>query len=303
MRDVSTKSNTLRTATATATLNVSSSTIEAIQRGNAPKANPIEVARVAGIQAAKNTSAMIPYCHHVPLDYVRVEITLHKNSISIFTEVKTIWKTGVEMEALCAASVCALTLYDMLKPIDEAMEIVAITLLEKKGGKSNIQESGSGLSAAVVVLSDSVSAGMNEDTSGKILVEQLQEFHLHISEYIVLPDEKTKIEQELKRLADSEKIDLIVTTGGTGISPRDITSEAMLSVIEKRLHGVEETLRNYGQQRSYYAMFSRCIVGIRGKTLIINFPGSVQSVEDGINALFPQVFHLFRMIKGEGHNK
>ncbi|MBM4165529.1 MAG: bifunctional molybdenum cofactor biosynthesis protein MoaC/MoaB [Ignavibacteria bacterium] len=302
MRDVSSKSNSLRTAKATATLNISISTAEAIQNGNVPKANPIEVARVAGIQAAKNTSVIIPYCHQVPLDNVQIDIIVDTNSISIFSEVKAIWKTGVEMEALCAVSATALTLYDMLKPIDETMEIVSIQLLDKKGGKSNISEHGEGLSAAVIVLSDSVREGLKEDVSGKILVEKLQQHKLRVAHYIILPDEKKEIENELKRLSDSEKIDVVITTGGTGISTRDVTPEATLSVIEQRLVGMEETLRSYGQQRYYFAMFSRCVVGKRGTTLIINLPGSTQSVEDGIHALFPHVFHFFRMIKNERHD-
>src|ERR1043166_3964624 len=110
MRDVSSKAHTLRTAKATATLNVSKSTIEAIKSGNVPKADPLGVAKVAGIQAAKNTSLLIPYCHQVPLDYVGVEIILNSDSIHVNTEVKAIWKTGVEMEALAAASGAALTL-------------------------------------------------------------------------------------------------------------------------------------------------------------------------------------------------
>ena len=114
MRDVSTKHLTLRTAKAAASINVSPPTIRAIRSGNVPKADPVGVAKVAGIQAAKNTSLIIPYCHQVPLDFVSVDIRLTTSSIEISTEVKAIWKTGVEMEALVAASAAALTLYDML---------------------------------------------------------------------------------------------------------------------------------------------------------------------------------------------
>ncbi len=301
MRDVSSKSNTLRTAKASAIITASAKTILAIKSGNAPKANPIEVAKVAGIQAAKNTSAIIPYCHQVPLDFVGVEIQLNKTSISISTEVKALYKTGVEMEALVAASASALTLYDMLKPIDETMEIVSVKLLEKKGGKSSLKENGKGLTAAVLVLSDSVSKGEKQDGSGKLLKEKLENYKLRVTSFKILPDEKEKIERELKELCDKKKIDLIITTGGTGISPRDVTPEATLAVIERRLEGIEKTLHEYGQSRFPKAMFSRGVVGVRGKTLLINLPGSVNAVNDGINALFPQIFHTFRMMKGERH--
>ncbi|HYQ85973.1 MAG TPA: bifunctional molybdenum cofactor biosynthesis protein MoaC/MoaB [Bacteroidota bacterium] len=301
MRDVSAKPNTLRTAKAAAILKVRASTIEAIQSGNLPKADPLAVARVAGIQAAKNTALLIPYCHQVPLDHIEVNISLEKSLITITTEVKAIWKTGVEMEALVAASASALTLYDMLKITDDEMEITSVRLLGKTGGVSANSETGEGLRAAVIVTSDSVSGGKNEDISGKILVERLKALKMQVSRYKVVPDDTTIIEKELKELADGEKVDLIITTGGTGAGPRDVTPEATKSVISRRLEGVEETLRAYGQNRLTTAMLSRGLVGLRGKTLIINLPGSRGGVEDGMSALFPAVLHVFRMMKGEGH--
>ena len=205
------------------------------------------------------------------------------------------------MEALVAASASALTLYDMLKIIDDEMEITSVRLLGKTGGVSAISETGEGLRAAVIVTSDSVSAGKKEDVSGKILVERLKALKMQVSRYKVVPDETTIIEKELKDLADGEKVDLIITTGGTGAGPRDVTPEATKSVISRRLEGVEETLRAFGQNRLTTAMLSRGLVGLRGKTLIINLPGSRGAVEDGMSALFPAVFHVFRMMRGEGH--
>ena len=301
MRDVSSKYNTLRTAKAVAKLKVSPSTIQAIKAGKVPKADPIGVARVAGIQAAKNTSLLIPYCHQVPLDFVGVEILVNSESITINTGAKAIWKTGVEMEASVVASAAALTLYDMLKPIDESMEIVSVKLLEKKGGKSNIKETGKGLKAAVVVMSDSVSKGKREDISGKHVVERLKEFRFQVSQYKVLPDDRKFIEKELKTFADKKRIDLIVTTGGTGVGPRDVTPEAVLNIIDRRLEGMEEALHRFGQERLPLAMLSRSVVGLRGKTLIVTLPGSKSGVEDGINALFPGIIHVFKMLKGGGH--
>jgi cyclic pyranopterin phosphate synthase len=302
MRDVSPKSNTLRTARAIADLKVSPATIRAVRSGKVPKADPLAVARVAGIQAAKNTSLLIPYCHQVPLDYVGIEFKLTNASISIATEVKAIWKTGVEMEALVAASGAALTVYDMLKIIDESMEIISVRLVEKTGGKSQIKETGRGLKAAVLVISDTVSAGNKKDVSGKVLVKMLRAFKVQVVEYRILPDDRDRIETELVRLADNERVDLIATTGGTGVSPRDVTPEATMRVIEREVIGVEELLRSYGQQRTPFSMLSRGMVGVRGKTLIMNLPGSIKGVEDGIAALFPSIFHTFKILRGGGHD-
>ena len=205
MRDVSGKYNTLRTAKATATLKVSASTIQAITSGNVPKADPLGVAKIAGVQAAKNTSLIIPYCHQVPLDSVSVDIALQDSSITVTSQVKAIWKTGVEMEALVAASASALTLYDMLKIIDDEMELESVRLLEKKGGKSAMKESGEQLSAAVLILSDSVSRGESKDSSGKLLTEKLRELKFNVLRTTVLPDDAGKIKAELLELCDRQR--------------------------------------------------------------------------------------------------
>jgi molybdenum cofactor synthesis domain-containing protein len=205
------------------------------------------------------------------------------------------------MEALLAASAAALTLYDMLKPIDETMEISSVKLLAKKGGKSDRKVTSSPLKCAVLVMSDSVSQGKAEDKSGKFLVEALKERGVEMSHYKVLPDERAAVEAELKRLADNDHIDLVMTTGGTGIGPRDVTADATLSLIDRRLEGIEEAFRKYGQDRLPTAMLSRGIAGVRGSTLIVNLPGSRGAVEDGINVLFPTILHVFRMMKGERH--
>jgi len=301
MRDVSTKTNTLRTARAEATLHVSPSTIRAIKSGKLPKADPLVIARVAAIQAAKQTSVLIPYCHQVPLDFVSVDFVLRNNSIIVSAYVKAIWKTGVEMEALSAASAAALTLYDMLKIIDERMEIGSVKLLEKTGGKSAMKLTGKGFTAAVIVLSDRVSKGIAEDRSGKVLVQRLKDLKFTIKKYLVLPDERSLLEKTLIELSDKQKTDLILTTGGTGAGPRDCTPEATLDVIDRRLGGVEDMLHSYGNERKRTAMFTRGVAGLRGNTLIVNLPGAVSAVEDGMNALFPAIIHIYLMLQGEGH--
>ncbi|MGQ9618842.1 MAG: cyclic pyranopterin monophosphate synthase MoaC [Candidatus Aminicenantia bacterium] len=137
MRDVSEKEKTHRYASAEAILKVKEETIRAIKEGKAPKGDPVEIAKIAGIMSAKRTSELIPYCHPVPIDWANVEIELRKDEIYIKSEVKAQWKTGVEMEALFSVTISALTIYDMLKPIDKTMEITSIKLIEKKGGKSD----------------------------------------------------------------------------------------------------------------------------------------------------------------------
>ncbi len=302
MIDISHKIKTLRTAIAQATLKVSPETIARIRSNRVPKGNPLEVAKVAAVQAAKNTSDIIPYCHPLPVDFVGVEYSIGKRIIEIRTTVKAIYKTGVEMEALTAASVAALTMYDMLKMFDDEMEITGVKLISKTGGKSEYGKPVSlPVRAAVLVLSDSISSGRKEDQSGKLIQERLKNFGVKVIDYRVISDDREKIEMQLKNYADKRKLDLVVTTGGTGFGPRDNTPDAVANLVDYEIPGIAEAARVYGQERTPLAMLSRAKTGIRGTTLIINMPGSRKAVAESFEALFPAVLHSFAMIAGGGH--
>ncbi len=302
MRDISRKIKTLRTAVAQATLRVSPSTISLIKKNKIPKGNPLEVAKVAAIQGAKNTSQIIPYCHPLPVDFVGVEFSLGKSQIVVTVEVKAIYKTGVEMEALTGASIAALTLYDMMKMVDDDMEILGVKLLSKRGGKSDFTiKKGLRLRAAVLVMSDSVSAGKKKDESGKVIIARLQDYKITVTEHDVIPDDANEIMKKLLHYANKLKLDLVITTGGTGLGPRDNTPEAVRKIIEREIPGVSESIRAYGQERMPFAMLSRSVAGVRGKTIIVSLPGSKNAVIEGLDAMFPALLHAFGMLRGEGH--
>ena len=298
MLDISKKFSTLRTATAEATLTVAPATLDCIRRNELPKGDPFPVAKVAAIQAAKNTSQIIPYCHPLPVEYAGVEFDMREGSIVVTVTVTAIHKTGVEMEALTAASVAVLTCYDMLKMLDETMEIVGVKLLKKRGGKSDYQEKrDTPLRAAVLVMSDSIAAGNKSDESGRRIVARLEKECFEICDYRIIPDDPEIIAEVLCDYADSRHLDLVMTTGGTGFSPRDNTPEAMQKVIEREIPGIPEALRAYGQDRTPYAMLSRGRAGIRGNTIIVNLPGSSRGVAESLDALFPGLSHAFKMLK------
>jgi cyclic pyranopterin monophosphate synthase len=302
MFDVSDKTDTLREAVAQAIVNVNPQTIQLIKEGKSPKGDVVENARIAGTIAAKKTSEIIPFCHPIPIDYVKIDISLKENTIEIQTYVKTVWKTGVEMEALTAASVAALTVYDMLKPVDETMSIGSVTLVRKSGGVKSFQEKYSRqLRAAVLVVSDSAAKGGRVDKSGKLAAERLEANGFVVDDYKIVPDEAELIMSELKRLCDEQKVDMVITCGGTGLGPRDVTTEATLKVVQKEVRGVSEVLRAYGQRRTPLAMLSRGVCGVRGKTVVVNLPGSTKAVSEGLNALFPGILHVYKMIEGHGH--
>jgi cyclic pyranopterin monophosphate synthase len=302
MKDISRKTKTSRSARAQATLTLQPQTVKLLRDGQLPKGDPIPVARVAAIQAAKNASQIIPYCHPIPLDFVGCSFEIGETSIVVSTEVKAIYKTGVEMEALAAASIAALTLYDMLKPVDETMTIREIHLVDKRGGKSDFAPpAGAELRVAVLVMSDSVASGAKKDTSGKHIEERLRELGLTVVEYNVVPDNQQVIEQTLIRYADELKLDFVITTGGTGLSKTDVTPEAMAQIVDKEIPGIVEAARVFGQERTPLAMLSRAKAGVRGSTIIVNLPGSRKAVEESLDAILPGLLHGFRMMRGEGH--
>jgi len=303
MRDISRKSNSLRKACAEAVLRMAPATLALVRNGGVPKGDPLPVARVAAIQAAKQTSRIIPYCHPLPVDFVGVEFTLGEETITARVEVKAIYKTGVEMEALTGASVAALTLYDMLKMLDSTLEIIGVRLLTKHGGKSDF---GQALDwkpqTAVLVISDSVSAAKKEDTSGPLIMARVEEEGFKVADYTVIPDDPDRIKSALVEYADKQKLDLVFTTGGTGIGPRDSTPDATEEIIEQTLDGIPEAARLFGSQRTPFSMLSRAVAGIRGSTLIVNLPGSEKGVGESLDAIMPGVKHALKMVRGEGHD-
>lgn len=304
MVDITHKITTLRTAVAQAIVKVGSAeTIKAILDKKVPKGDVLEVSRTAGLFAVKNTSNAIPDCHPMPIEFTGIQFECLEDSIKIEVTVKTIYKTGVEVEAMHGASIVALTMYDMLKPIDKNVEISTVKLLHKKGGKSDYGTKQKGnLNVAILVCSDSVSSGKKEDLAGKIIAQKLERLGLNVANYLVIPDEIDLIQNNIKQLHNA-KTDLIILTGGTGLSNRDITPEAIIPLIDRRIPGIEEAIRSYGQERTPFAMLSRSVVGFKGDTLLMALPGSANGAAESIDAVFPSVLHLFQLLNGLDHGK
>ncbi len=303
MVNITAKSDTLRQAVASAIVTVSRpETIEAVLNRRVPKGDVFEFSRAAGLLAIKKTSDMIPDCHPLPIEYAAITYRVDGLRIIISVEVHTIYKTGVEVEAMHGASVTALTIYDMLKPLDKAIEIGSIKLEEKKGGKSDIKyQYPDTVRCAVITCSDSVSKGLNPDFSGDTIVDKLKQHKVSVSSREAIADDFDTIQAKIRQLV-AAGYQMIVFTGGTGLSPRDVTPDAVSALLERDIPGLMETARAYGQQRTPYAMLSRGVAGFIGDTLLITLPGSPRGAEESMDAIFPYILHVFRVKEGVRHD-
>ena len=190
----------------------------------------------------------------------------------------------------------------MIKPLDNGIQISSIKLVSKKGGKTDVGKyEAENLRCAVVVCSDTVASGNAKDSSGLKIEEKLQHYNLNISLKEIISDDFSLIQS--KALAISEAgYDLLLFTGGTGLSPRDLTPDAIQPLLDKEIPGIMETARSYGQQRMPYAMLSRGVAGFIKETLVITLPGSPRGVEETLDAIFPHVLHVFRVKEGIQHS-
>ncbi len=299
MVDVSSKPGTARSAKAVGYIIMKPATISLLEAGSMPKGNVLTTAKIAGIQAAKQTASLIPMCHQLALSWVDVGFSMQEDRILIEATARTREATGVEMEALMAVSTAALTIYDMCKAVDKEMEAGGIRLVAKRGGNSGA----TGFrpeKVGVLVMSDSVAGGRGSDRSGALLKEGLLQAGCSSVQLEIVPDDPAEITRAFQSLLD-DGCQLVLTSGGTGLGPRDVTVETLTPRFTRRLPGVEQALFSWGQQKVRTAMLSRLAAGMVGPAMVILLPGSPSASSDALEVLIPAIFHAFPMIDGEGH--
>jgi cyclic pyranopterin monophosphate synthase len=317
MVDVGGKDVTERVARARARVRMSPAAARRVRAGDGPKGEVLGVARLAGIQAAKQTATLIPLAHPLELSFVDVAASVDETDgvVELIAEARTRARTGVEMEAMTACAVAALAVYDMVKGIERGVAVEEVILLEKRGGRSDYLAPGepgaaapgaamppsdasppSG--AALLTISTSRAAGDAEDASGPALAALAARLGLAVVAQEILPDDRARIEARLRHLADELRCALILTSGGTGLAPSDVTPEATAATIQRPAPGIAEALRDAAREHTPNWMLSRGSAGVRGATLIVNLPGSPASIEQSASLLEGPLQHALDLIAG-----
>jgi cyclic pyranopterin phosphate synthase len=320
MVDVADKPVTARTATARGRLRVSAAVIGLLRGAGVPKGDALGVARIAGILGAKRVPDLIPLCHPIALAGVEIDLHVADDAVEITAVTRTTDRTGVEMEALTAVAVAGLALHDMVKAVDPAAVLSDVRVVEKTGGKTGVWrrdgESGQpatrvpgpvaepgrlpeGARARAVAISDRAVAGTYPDRGGPLLAGLLADLGFAVDDVVLVSDDSALIVDAL-RTAAADGVDLVVTTGGTGFSPRDVTPEATRAVLERDASGLVETMRAADRDRVPTSVLSRGVAGTLLRTIVVNLPGSTGGIRDGVRVLAPVIGHAVAQVRGGG---
>ncbi len=324
MIDVGGKRATHRVAIAEGCIVVGEQAFALIRDRALPKGDVLILAEIAGIQGAKQASQLIPLCHPMGLDHVQIitelEASAHRVRVSCIAA--TTAKTGVEMEALAGVNAALLTIWDLTKMVEPDLGIEGIRLLAKKGGKSGLWLNPAGIPAwvrtqmlpppatpslngirvAVITLSDRASTGEYEDRSGPLAATLLEAAGAIVTETSVLPDDPQQLREKILALQARADTRLIITSGGTGIAPRDSTPETVAALADRVIPGIGEHLRQFGAQFTPFSWSSRSIGATLGNMLIVTLPGNPKAVREGIECLLPQLPHLINTLDNIKHD-
>ncbi len=316
MVDVTPKPEVYREATAVGRIKLRKETVARIRESSVEKGDVLEAARIAGVLAAKNTPSMIPLCHPIPITHVDISFELGDSWVDVRATVRALAKTGVEMEALAAASAALLTIWDMVKQYEKdeegqyphtSIESIYVLSKVKELTTPSIQHRAEAPklgSFAIVTCSTSryeklVEAGEVRDESGELARALLERSGYRVVSQEVVPDDEEMIKNIVAELLNDPRVDAVITIGGTGLSPKDVTIEAVKSLVDREVPGFGEIFRLMSFQRiGSAAALSRAFAGVCGKKLIFCIPGSPQAVETALSGLvIPEFSHMIKHVR------
>lgn len=321
MADIRSKRPTRRRAVAVGEFHPGAEAYQVVIERRLPKGDALVMAEIAGLQGAKMASMLMPLCHPISLELVRVRCVPvpERHAIRVYCESACEARTGVEMEALAGVNAALLTLYDLTKPVQPALAIGGIRLLFKEGGKKGLWIHPDGISdaerahyqprdlarlhgvaCAVITLSDRASHGEYGDRSGPVLVEGLRKLGGSVDHAEILPDGIDPLAVRLRSLA-GQGVRLCLCTGGTGLGARDVTPEALRLVADRSVDGLAEMIRSESAKHTPLAWLSRASVVQVGQMLVVALPGSPRAAQQGMDMLAPLLAHALAMIDGGAH--
>ena len=310
MVDISNKKISKRKATAVGKIILKRTTIEKIKSGEIVKGDPLPIAEVAAINAAKQTQLFIPLCHQIQLEKVKTEFEIGEQSIIAKTSVTATAKTGVEMEALVGVTCALNTIWDMVKYLEKdekgqypTTKIAEIRVLEKISDEespfkdtSKEHKKHAPLSTNIAVITLSNTRTIREDDSGDLIQKIAESYGHRVLIRKVIPDDKKLLIETIDEIMSNEKIKVIITNGGTGLSKQDITIETLKPRFDKEIIGFNTLFMSLGyEQVSAAAMLSRATAGLIKGRAIFCLPGSTKACKLALEKLImPEIGHILK---------
>lgn len=321
MVDVTDKAITDRTARATATVRMAPETARLVQDGSGPKGEVLATARLAGTMAAKRTAELVPLAHPLPLTKIDVQARVDVSGGAVHLEslARTTGKTGVEIEALTAVLVAALTVYDMVKAVERHAVIEGVQVIHKAGGRHDFDlRDGAGAPAAsspeveveaahrptprslavgAVHVSTSRTKGVRPDRSRAALAEFCERTGWTVAHEVMVVDDHDQVVEAIRAAALAPGVEVVLTLGGTGLTDDDVTPEATVAATDREIPGIGEALRAVSREITPLGALSRATAGSLGSVVVVNLPGSPKAIgelESLLTAILPHAVDQVR---------
>ena len=317
MIDIGNKNLSYRRACVAGSIYIGKEVFILIKNKQIKKGDPLILAEIAGINAAKQTSSLLVLCHQINIDNIFLNTVMDEQNyaIHVYCIASAFSKTGVEMEAMTGVNIALLTIYDLTKKFNPFIFIKNIKLLYKDGGENglvlgsihnipihlrqyflNTSINFENISIILITISDRACSGVYKNVSGQILFDFFKIRKANIITNIIIPDDKFIMINILKKYVNIYNPHIILTSGGTGLSKRDITNTVFNEILEKHIPGIGEYLRSTGASYSNMSWLSRSIAGVYKKSLLISLPGSPSGVCESLNTLQQLLLHAVKII-------
>jgi molybdenum cofactor biosynthesis protein MoaC len=297
MKDISNKNPTYKVAKAEGKLVLDKETVDLVRNNKIKAGNVIETAKNCGIIAAKKASDIVIHSHNTLIDFVKVTVDLSETELTISCLVKGVTKSGIESNALAGVTNALLNAADMLRCICKTTVIQDIRIVESKGkGKDFTRKRVTPVKAAVLTVSNPLYDGKKKDNTTTQIVDFLKKHQVKTEYSVVLKEDEYILKSEIDNLINAD-FELIVVAGSVSLNSKGITPKVTKEIIDEELPGLSEAIRNFGKERTPYAMFSKEVCGVKNKTLVLNISGNSQGSIESLSALFPGLLKAFSMMK------